>query len=208
MPLRTGMIWLVAHLRTLIDDDRETYLNDDTLQLILDRRRRDHSYLPLQAETYIAPGGAVSYLGFCGGGYWEGSAGLEFYDGGYTRVHPGAVPGHGSAQNGDVLGTTGWMDLLRGSFGFAGTLAVGGTVLQGPIRPVMARGRTYDIYGAAADALEVQAAQVAQHFDFQTEGLSYSRSQKHEQLLKQAALYRSMSTSGVSVSDVVRADAY
>lgn len=207
MAIRPGMIWLVNHLRTLIDDQRETYLDDETLQRLLDGRRSVHNYTHLQPEPIVWPGGAVSYLGFRGGRFWEGSVGLEFYDGGYNRIHPGTAPGYGSAFVGDPFGTVGWMDLLGGSFGFAGTLAPGGTIPQGPDRPVMARGCTYDVYGAAADALEIQAAQVAQDFDFQTEGVSYSRSQKHEQLMKQAERYRSMSCTAVSFAEAIRRDA-
>lgn len=54
-------------------------------------------------------------------------------------------------------------------------------------------GFTYDLAAAAADALESWASAVQLHYDVTTDGQSMSRSQKHSQLLKQAAGWRARS---------------
>ncbi len=48
----------------------------------------------------------------------------------------------------------------------------------------------YDVYGAAADLLEMWAAKVALEFDFNTDGQSFHRSQRQVALLRLAAQYR------------------
>ena len=49
---------------------------------------------------------------------------------------------------------------------------------------------TYDLHGAAADALEEWAAKVALQVDFQADGASYRLSQKQEALLRLAERHR------------------
>jgi hypothetical protein len=57
-------------------------------------------------------------------------------------------------------------------------------------------GRSYDLYGAAADVLEAWAANVALQFDFAEDDQSYKVSQKQRQLLRLAGHYRQRSTNG------------
>ncbi|MDP9352940.1 MAG: hypothetical protein M3P51_15570, partial [Chloroflexota bacterium] len=53
-------------------------------------------------------------------------------------------------------------------------------------------GKTYDIYGAAADLLEQWAGRLADQFDVTVEGEgSYKRSQTPQRLEAQAGLYKS-----------------
>ena len=48
----------------------------------------------------------------------------------------------------------------------------------------------YDVYGAAAELLEMWAAREKLNFDFSADGAQYQRSQKVEMLLTLAAQYR------------------
>ncbi len=48
----------------------------------------------------------------------------------------------------------------------------------------------YDVYGAAAELLEMWAAREKLNFDFSADGAQYRRSQKVEMLLTLAAQYR------------------
>ncbi len=74
--------------------------------------------------------------------------------------------------------------------------------------PVYLTGRSYDVYAAAADALEARAAQVALAFDFSADGASYQRSQQGEALLRLAQQYRrsSRSQSRLQTATLVRDD--
>lgn len=55
---------------------------------------------------------------------------------------------------------------------------------------------TYDLNAAAADLWEEKAAVVAQDFQFQADGGSYSRQQKYEQYMKQARYFRARRKGG------------
>lgn len=206
MAIRPGMIWLVNHLRTLIDDQRETYLDDETLEALLDQRSREHRDCELEAIPRWYPEG-LSYVDFQGPKMLEGPPNIELFDGSRNTLAFPVVLAYGSPATGLNVGTAVYVDLRLGRFRFQGTAVAWSPVPQGPQRPIYLNGRSYDVYGAAADALEIQAAQVSQDFDFQTEGVSYSRSQKHEQLTKQAERYRSMSCTAVSFAEAVRRDA-
>ncbi len=50
---------------------------------------------------------------------------------------------------------------------------------------------TYDLNAAAAEVWEEKAGTLAQDFDFSADGGNYSRSQAHEQAMKQARYFRS-----------------
>ena len=56
---------------------------------------------------------------------------------------------------------------------------------------------TYDLNAAASDIWSEKAAILAQDFDFQADGASYTRSQAYEQAMKQARYYRSRRSPGV-----------
>lgn len=49
---------------------------------------------------------------------------------------------------------------------------------------------TYDLNAAAAKVWQEKAASIAQDFDFQADGGSFSRSQKHLQYMRMASYYR------------------
>ncbi len=55
---------------------------------------------------------------------------------------------------------------------------------------VLVSGKVYDIYGAAADLLEMWAGKVALEYDVEADGANMKRSQKQQTLRELAAQYR------------------
>lgn len=55
---------------------------------------------------------------------------------------------------------------------------------------------TYDLHAAAADIWEEKAAATSELFDFQADGGSFTRSQKHQQHMQQARYHRSRRRAG------------
>lgn len=189
MSLRSGMVEIIDRVRSLCNvlADANSWLEDDRIQEHLDRHRLVVKYAPMLTEGRIAPGGSVSYLDFTAPYQnWEGTAsgrpfGYQLVDGGYNDI-----TSSGSVVNDPVQG---WW-----TFGTA------------PTRPVMISGATYDIFGAAADILQNRLAQLAEEFDFQTQGLDYKVSQKQARLMQVIADYRAQSR-GMS-GDMVRSDTW
>lgn len=85
----------------------------------------------------------------------------KLYDASYNQINP-------------VTG-----DYLTGRWAFA-------TSQNG----VVIFGKTYDVYGAAADLLETWASLTATEFDFSADGGDFKRSQKSKALLELATEYR------------------
>lgn len=161
---RSSMAALITRLRRLVSDPAgasQTW-DDNQLQDVLDEHRCDHRYERLcQEETYAAGTGVVTYLTYqAEAGEWESDAALT--DNTYTPVTP----------------TT--SDYLRGRWTFT----------TEPNWPLFITGRTYDLYGAAADVLEAWAAKVKCQVDFSAEGMSTKLSQYGDRLLQLAATYR------------------
>lgn len=196
MAVREGMIWLINHLRAMVDDERETYLTDEQLERVLDNHSREILDAQMQAiPTYV--GGTARFADFKADGWLEGPPNLAITDGARSPLSLPAGLEYGQQYTGQSVGTAAYVDLMSGRFRFE----------TEPQRPVYLTGKSYDLYGAAAEALRIQAAQVAQHFDVATDGVTYNRSQKHEQLLAQAAAYERLSPWAARSSVQVRADA-
>lgn len=163
MAERASMTALVDLAQRLINDPENEAHSREDIQAALDAYRIEARYEVLAPLATLLPGGA-SYLVFqAGSGYWETNATL--YDAGYAALTPAAA------------------DWTGGRWTFA----------SAPARPVTILGWTHDPYQAAADLLEVRAAQMVEAYDFTTGPDSFKRSQAHAQLLKQAARYREMS---------------
>lgn len=162
MNARASMADLIQRVRVMINDAAaEPVFSDLEIQEALDRHRRDRRYEPLEPAETMTPGGGMAYLDYYAArGDWEDDVSLV--DGGYNPVTP----------------TT--SDLSVGRWTFA----------EEPRRPVMAVGKVYDLYGAAADVLEAWAARVALDFDFHVAGQTFRGSQKQAQLLELAQQYR------------------
>lgn len=163
MAERGSMTALVDLVERMVGDPGNEAHSRDEIQAALDVYRLEARYEALSPVMTWA-GGVAVYRDFdAGRGYWETSA--TFWDAGLLPIIPSV---------------TDWMG-GRWTFSYE------------PTRPVAILGWSYDPYLAAADLLEIRAAQVAGDYDFQTGPDSYKRSQRHGQLLKQAALYRAMS---------------
>jgi hypothetical protein len=163
MAERASMTALIDVVERLVNDQLNEAHSRDDIQAALDVYRLEARYMPLVGVPTRTSGG-VTWLSFDGAvPYWETDA--SFYDATYTAIVP--TISH-------------W---ATGRWTFA----------TEPAAPVVILGWNHDPYLAAADLLEIRAAQVAEGYDFTTGPDSYKRSQRHGQLIKQAALYRAMS---------------
>lgn len=163
MAERAGMTALVDFVERLVNDPTNEAHSRDDIQAALDVYRIEARYVEL-APLVTYGGGGASYLTFqATTGYWESSAAL--YSASYATLTPATS------------------DPMAGRWTFA----------TEPARPVTVLGFTHDPYQAAADLLEVRAAQLADDYDFQTGPDSFKRSQRQAQLLKLAERYRAMS---------------
>lgn len=156
--LRNTMTILIEQVRRLIGDPPgscQEFTNEE-IQDALDRYVEEARYSPLNAQQTIYQGGSIIYLNFYAPvGNWETDAVLV--DGNYGTVSPATS------------------NYVRGKWTFAGT----GSPLQGPQRPVMLIGQTYDIYAAAAELVLAWMGVVKQDYDFKTAaGDQYMRSQQ------------------------------
>ncbi len=171
MAVRTSMIALVDFVERLVNDPENAAHSKDDIQAALDVYRVEARYELLTGVPTRTAGGVVYQTFQADVGYWESDAIL--YSGSYTPLTPA---------------TSDWM---AGRWTFA----------EEPLRPVTVLGWNHDPYQAAADLLEVRAAQVAEGYDFQTGPDSFKRSQRHGQLLKMADRYRAMSPRLKAVED-------
>lgn len=165
---RGTMASLIARLRELVNDTGSATWTDNQLQTLLDRRRIRANYLQLNEEP-TRSGSTISYLTFVAvDGDWEEDAAL--------------VSGTYASINADTA------DYENGRWAF----------VSEPARPVYLTGWTYDLYAAAADALEQQAATMTGLYDFAADGGSYKRSQQREGIAATAKQYRALQRVGVA----------
>lgn len=163
MAERASMTALVDFVERLVNDPANAAHSRDDIQAALDAHRLEARYDAL-LPVLSYEGGAAVYKTFdAGAGYWETDA--TFYNASLSAVVPAAA------------------DWTGGRWTFAAA----------PARPVVILGWTHDPYLAAADLLEVRAAQLAEEYDFTTGPDSFKRSQRQAQLLALAARYRAMS---------------
>ncbi len=175
--MRSTMADLVARVRQLIHDTpgaTQVY-TDDEIESLLDANRTDVRYMPLTAVDTIAPGGQISHLEYRARvGNWEDSPTLL------------------NGQYGTVVPTV--SDNARGVWAFSAHQAA----------PVYIVGSRYNVYAAAADALDMMAAREQGAIDFTADGLTVKRSQRVTQLQSLAMHYRSMA--GPVYAQMMRGD--
>lgn len=163
MAERAGMDELIDYVARLVNDPAHEAHGREDVQAALDIYREEWRYVPLVGVPTLSAGG-VAYLTYdAAAPYWEADA--TFYD---------------AAMNAITPATSDW---TAGRWTFA----------TEPAAPVVILGWNHDPYQAAADLLEIRAAQTAEEYDFTTGPDSYKRSQKHKQLLALAQRYRAMS---------------
>ena len=162
---RTSMSALIDRVRRLVNDPAgaDEIFTDDEVQDWLDAHRDEVIELELAYATQLVAGVTVVLEYAAEQGGWEDDAAL--------------TDANGATLTADAL------NLVVGRWTF--------NAHQQP--PVYLTGRSYDVYAAAADAMEARAAQVALAFDFSADGASYSRSQQGEALLRLAKQYRGRS---------------
>lgn len=153
---------LIASLRRLINDasGESAVWTDEELQEWLDAHCDEVIEEPLAYAWQTVDGESVVLAYVASCGNWESDAAL-------------------TDANGDTL-TADSENLVVGRWTF--------NEHQQP--PVYLTGRSYDVYAAAADALEARAAQFALSYDFTADGASYHRSQQAQALLALAKQYR------------------
>jgi hypothetical protein len=179
MAVRTSMAAIISRVRELIGDaaGADQVFTDQQIQDTLDTRRRRTDAQYLSPVSSVAAGGGVSYLTYIAPtGYWEDDVLLQ--DGSYEFL----------AASVDTA------DLLTGQWVFTAT--------QAP--PVMITGKTYDIYAAAADVLEMWLAKIKLDYDFLSSGRTFKRSQQIEGLSGLIRTYRGRSW--VTTSHMIRTD--
>lgn len=164
MAERAGMTALIDLVERRVADPANAAHSREDIQRALDVYRIETRYGVLTPVPSWLAGGTAAYHTFDAGlPYWESDGVLV--DAGYNVVAPATA------------------DWLGGRW----------TFVAQPTRPVMLVGWNHDPYQAAADLLEVRAAQLAEQYDFSTGPDSYRRSQRHKQLLDMAARYRAQS---------------
>lgn len=148
-----------------------TYFSDDHIQELLDQNRQDIWDHPLLAVAERTAGGSTSYTEYC-----ALHSHFEATDGGtavfVVRDSVGTVKGTATYTP----------DYVRGRVTFATNQAGSSYYLTG---------RSYDVYGAAADLLERWTARLKlESFDFETDGQRFTRSQKLAAMQAISAEYR------------------
>ena len=162
---------LLTTLREFINDGGTVVFSDDALQRHLDANRYDLYQEPLAPMPSYIGGGTTAYYEYrsCYGWFETTQAGTAVF-----QVQDSVGTTRGTATWADV-------DYQLGRVTF--TTDQAGTALY-------LTGRSFDVYGAAADALTDWAQKVSLQFDFSSDQQTFSRSQKQAMLLSAAERYR------------------
>ena len=164
MPVRASMAGLIARTRLKIFDPAgaSQVFSDQDIQNVLDESRQDLYNQPLEPQwTYSGSTPVVlDYLAPNEMGDWEDDIVLKQYL--------------------TVVVTPSLIDDIVGHYTFA----------QSTLPPVFITGKTYDIYRAAADLLEMRASTYALRFNATADGQTLHLEGVSTQLLNLAAKYR------------------
>lgn len=162
MAFRNSMAALVTRVRLLINDTDTTcqQFADEEIQQVLDASRLDLRYVPLRPAASYLNGSLVFLDYYAPYGDWEDDA--TFWQVLATQVTPSAS------------------EPIAGHWQFA----------ESTLPPVSIIGKSYDIYHAAADLLERQAARWVLKYNMNVDGQSLQRSQAATALQALARTYR------------------
>lgn len=164
MAVRPTMANIISRLRTLVNDPSgaSEIWTDQTIQDVLDERdtRLDLRYLALAPAPTYTGNTIYYYDYFSDLGDWEDD--ITFWQWRINQFTPVV------SEN------------IVGHWNFSQTV----------LPPVYCIGKTFDIYRAAANLLERQAAQWSLSFDFSADGQSFRRSQAALALRNLAMQYR------------------
>lgn len=164
MAVRPTMAALIAEVRLLIGDPAATsqQFTDQQVQDALDNPavRSDYRLLGLK-PTPKYPNGTVQYLDYYADwGYWEDDVLLYQYR--------------------TLLVTPALSENTRGHWQFSANV----------FPPLYLEGKSYDVYRAAANLLEMWAALLARQFAFTSDGQTFNRQQASQGLVMLAKQYR------------------
>lgn len=184
---RSGMGSLIGRFRSLTNDPGTVYFSDDRIQEILDGRRLDFYQEPLFVIPQQVGAGSVEY---------------HVYHSNYRQLE-GTASGTVAFRLYDSSGSivTGYsFDDQNGQFVFTANQAGSARYLDG---------RSYDLYGAAAEGWRQIAGSATPAYDFGVEGRRYSRSQWFEhcmEMAKQMEIFSSGSSFGSTFGIIERSD--
>jgi hypothetical protein len=167
MAVRSSMSDLIAKVRLFIGDPSggSQQFSDQQIQDQLDRNRTDVRYEELTPLVTLSPS-AIQYVDYYSRyGYWESD---------YTLLGPDYSTL--TALTAELL-----LDTAHFTFTASGS---------GQYPPVWLAGKTYDVYAASADLLEMWAALLARAFAFEQDRASYQRNQQSPALQRMAEIYR------------------
>lgn len=184
MAVRTSMAALITKVRSLINDPAgaSQVWADQDVQDQLDRSRQDIRYELLTAAPWIANESGTNNTPqivwadyYSKYQWWEDDATLQG-----NNVTTGAAW---------IVLTPTLSETINGHWAFQINVPTSG-VAPGQYPPVFATGKSYDVYLAAANLLEMWAAKYALAYDFSADGQHFRRSQIAAQLTKLADTYR------------------
>ena len=190
MTIRSGMTHLVQVMRGMCEVGTgdysigtANYWDNDQIQLVLDRHRRDIVHEELTSLVDWS-GGTVNYFEYVSRfkNYEQTTGGTSIF---YVEHRTGD----------DVASGNYTVDYFRGRVTFSAD--TGGSTLY-------LTGRSYDLDGAAADIWRQKAGHAASMYDFSTDNHRFNRSQYMKHCMQMAAHYDSRA--GVGVGIVTRSD--
>lgn len=177
---RSSMAALITQVRLLVGDPAgaSAVFSDDELQTFLDNNATEAFYELLEAEPTIAAGGATTYLTWRHAAGWW-EADEVLTDSSYNEL------------------TAASADRQRGRWTFAASQSA-----------VLIAGTHYDVYLAAAEAVDAWLAKVKLAYDFSADGGDFKRSQQAKALQELgAALRQRAGNGGVLSATMTRWDA-
>lgn len=180
MAVRTSMSALISRVATLINDSANVAFSQQTVQDWLDRTRQVVRYELLTPAPDIVPQPSNVSAQFDWATYFS-----RFTDWEADEV---IQAGSSGGQNWGIV-TPLTSDELTGRWTFDVTLPTLGTP-PGQLPPLFITGKFYDPYLAGAYLLELWAAQLADDYDFTSDGQSFRRSQRGMAKLNLARIYR------------------
>lgn len=184
MAVRSTMAALITKVRSLINDPSSgtPVFADQDVQDQLDATRLDIRYeLLTAAPTLLNAASTNNQAGVIWADYysrfqwWEDDLVLQGVNISTSQAWVVLTPV--SSEN------------FYGHWTFEANIFTAGTV-PGQYPPVFATGKSFDIWRAAADLLEMWAAQYAASYDFTADGQNFRRSQIVAAKMKLAEIYR------------------
>lgn len=185
---RSGMGTIVNSLRGFTDCGPNDftiggvpYWSDAQLQEVADRHRTDFRFQMMESKVDYVSSGSISYTE-----YWIGHGNLE-QGTAYLNIEDSAGT--------NVAGTAYTVDYQRGIVTFVNDQA--GTAYY-------ATGRSYNLYGAAAEIWRMKAANSAKMYDFSSDNHNLRRSQFFANCMQMSQHYENMA--GPVTIEMVRGD--